>query len=186
MANRSFTLIELLVVVAIIGLLASSVVANLSIARARARDARRKADLKTLQTALEVYLAEKDSYPSTLGIAGCTGAATSAGTPFCGEPSGFGAKGYQGANGYIPNLAPEYVSLLPSDPTAGMASAFATAKHQSCSAEQAGYLYASNGSDYKLVANCTIETAVDPASPFYDAIRPNWAFSIATPGARGW
>ncbi len=50
-----FTLIELLVVIAIIGVLASIVLASLNSARQKSRDARRIADIKQLQLALELY-----------------------------------------------------------------------------------------------------------------------------------
>jgi len=53
--SRGFTLIELLVVIAIIGLLSSVILASLNGARKKSRDARRLADLKQLQTALELY-----------------------------------------------------------------------------------------------------------------------------------
>jgi type II secretion system protein G len=53
--SKGFTLIELLVVVAIIGILATVVLSSLSSARERARDAKRLADVKTIQTALEMY-----------------------------------------------------------------------------------------------------------------------------------
>ena len=49
-----FTLVELLVVIAIIGLLAAVVVAAVSPARVKARDSRRIADVKSLQTAIEL------------------------------------------------------------------------------------------------------------------------------------
>ena len=54
--QRGFTLIELLVVISIISLLSSVVLSSLSTARAKARDARRKSDLKQLQLAMELYL----------------------------------------------------------------------------------------------------------------------------------
>ncbi len=54
-ALSGFTLIELLVVIAIIGLLASIVLASLNSARQKSRDARRIADVKQLQLALELY-----------------------------------------------------------------------------------------------------------------------------------
>ena len=53
--KRGFTLIELLVVIAIIGLLASIVLASLNSARKKSRDARREADLKQIQNAMELY-----------------------------------------------------------------------------------------------------------------------------------
>lgn len=61
--QKGFTLIELLVVVAIIGVLSSVVLASLSDARAQARDARREADMRQIQTALELYYNDKGHYP---------------------------------------------------------------------------------------------------------------------------
>ena len=63
--DRGFTLIELLVVIAIIGLLSSIVLASLNGARKKGRDARRLADLKQLQVALELYYSSQASpgYP---------------------------------------------------------------------------------------------------------------------------
>lgn len=59
-----FTLIELLVVIAIIGVLASVVLASLNSARRKSRDARRVADIKQLQLALELYFDSNSSYPA--------------------------------------------------------------------------------------------------------------------------
>ncbi len=66
--NAGFTLIELLVVIAIIGLLSSVVLASLNSARQKGRDARRVADLKQLQVALELYYSSQGNpaYPSAL------------------------------------------------------------------------------------------------------------------------
>jgi len=66
--NRGFTLIELLVVIAIIGILSSVVLASLNSARAKARDARRSADIRQVQTALEMYYNDKNSYPSSADV----------------------------------------------------------------------------------------------------------------------
>jgi type II secretion system protein G len=64
--SRGFTLIELLVVIAIIGILSSVVLASLNDARQKSRDAKRVADIKQLQLALELYFDSNGSYPTTL------------------------------------------------------------------------------------------------------------------------
>ena len=70
--KKGFTLIELLVVVAIIGLLATLSIVALNNARARARDAKRVADVKQVQTALELYYNDNGSYPATIPTSGVT------------------------------------------------------------------------------------------------------------------
>ena len=64
--RKSFTLIELLVVVAIMGMLASLAIVSLNNARARARDTRRVADIKQIQTALELFFSDHHEYPERL------------------------------------------------------------------------------------------------------------------------
>ena len=66
--KKGFTLIELLVVIAIIGLLATLSILALNQARARARDAKRIADVRQMQTALEMYYNEVGDYPDTGGV----------------------------------------------------------------------------------------------------------------------
>lgn len=62
--NKGFTLIELLVVIAIIGLLSTLAVVALNSARQRSRDAKRVADIRQVQTALELGFSEGNAYPT--------------------------------------------------------------------------------------------------------------------------
>jgi len=66
-SKKGFTLIELLVVVAIMGLLATLAITALNTARARARDARRVADIRQIQAALELYFMDEAAYPTLTG-----------------------------------------------------------------------------------------------------------------------
>jgi len=63
-SNKGFTLIELLVVIAIIGLLSTLAVVALNSARQRSRDAKRVADIRQVQTALELGYSETNDYPT--------------------------------------------------------------------------------------------------------------------------
>jgi len=64
--EKGFTLLELLVVIGIIGLLASILVVNLTSARKRARDTKRVADIRNLQTASEDYYGKNGKYPTII------------------------------------------------------------------------------------------------------------------------
>lgn len=70
--KQGFTLIELLVVIAIIGLLSTLAVVALNTARTKSRDAKRVADVKQVQTALELYSGDNNGYPVD-GTAGAGG-----------------------------------------------------------------------------------------------------------------
>ncbi len=164
MKNRGFTLIELLVVIAVIGLLASIVLVALGPARARARDATRKSDMKAIQTALEMYYGVNDRYPIAHTWHGYR-------TTGCGV-----AAGLSGPGGYIPNLAPTYISVLPVDPRR---------RFGGCS----GYLYLSDGRNYKLLSHAEGPESFPPAgAPFHDPVRPTWSWMLCSgePACSGW
>ncbi len=71
MPRRAFTLIELLVVIAIIGLLSSIAAVSLNTARAKARDARRQADIIQLSKAVEMF-ANDNGYLPRNAVNWCT------------------------------------------------------------------------------------------------------------------
>ncbi|OGY49966.1 MAG: hypothetical protein A3J59_00920 [Candidatus Buchananbacteria bacterium RIFCSPHIGHO2_02_FULL_56_16] len=100
--QRGFTLIELLVVIAIIGLLSTLAVVALNSARLKARDAKRIADVKQIQTGLELYFNDKTQYPVQTGTLGSTNFA-------CLGTGGFGVVGTA--------CGSPYMGLVPSNPT---------------------------------------------------------------------
>jgi general secretion pathway protein G len=85
--QSGFTLVELLVVIAIIGILATLLLLQLGVARQRARDAKRIADVNQARTAIELYFDDNGQYP---------------------QVATFGALGAL--------LSPKYVVLIPVDP----------------------------------------------------------------------
>ena len=122
-----------MVVIAIIGLLSTVVLISLSGVRAKARDARRIQDLKSLQTALEAYYNDNGTYPLS-----CRGSGVWAGhCPDYGNCD----------TNYIVGLVPDYIPKLPIDPK--------------WDSNNYGYLYKSDGQDYMLITHHSFETACD-------------------------
>ncbi len=156
--NRAFTLVEVLVVVIVLGILAVVAIPNFAKAKDESSDGIRLTQMRAVADALEKYYGKYDAYPVSNG--------------WSGDAPTYGGKGYEGASGYIPNLAPEFLKSLPQDPTV-------------VPVKGKGYLYRSNGRDYKMLAHQTPKS-YDPEHPLYDPKRPTWAWMISTPNARNW
>ena len=68
-SERGFTLIELMIVVAIIAILAGILIPNFVNARAQAQTAACESNLRSIATALELYYADNQIYPTAAGAA---------------------------------------------------------------------------------------------------------------------
>jgi prepilin-type N-terminal cleavage/methylation domain-containing protein len=180
--NKGFTLIELLVVIAIIGLLASVVLLALDSARKKARDSQRKGNLSQISKVLELYYNDNLHYPCTDPAGDCSNVS---GAVVRGECSSLGGYGLTGHNSWIPDLAPQYIGVLPHDPNTGRSNSLCVAQGvpDSC------YAYWSDGKRYKAWALCTPETITQPSGDrsdsFYDSgaggVRANNSWAVSTP-----
>lgn len=175
--NFGFTLIELLVGISIIGILSAVIAVNSIDSGKQSRDIDRQADLRAMQSAIELYKNKYGRYPAQCA-GGSDGWSGQQGTDF--------ACSVAGDTQYIVGLAPEFISVLPIDPKKGSG--------------QYGYVYRTNanGTVYKLMAmnsvegesvsnthpfkRCDFDTNLGSGNPRIDGfcVNPNWS-SNSTP-----
>ncbi|MFZ5376874.1 MAG: prepilin-type N-terminal cleavage/methylation domain-containing protein [Patescibacteria group bacterium] len=103
-SQAGFTLIEILVVIVIIGLLATIGASNFRSSQIKSRDAKRKADLKHVSEALEMFYNDHGTYPDPNVADGRLSDETGAVIDWGGE--------FSDTQGTI------YMTVLPEDPTA--------------------------------------------------------------------
>ncbi|MFA5086796.1 MAG: type II secretion system protein [Candidatus Paceibacterota bacterium] len=99
---KAFTLIELLVTIAIVGILSGFIFISMSSALNAAKDAKRQADLATIQKAVLEYYAEHTAYPYTATTTACNLCTSDS----CSNP----------CTGFYANIQP-YLPNIPTDPT---------------------------------------------------------------------
>jgi len=97
--KKGFTLIELLVVISIIGILIGLSVFGLQGARVTSRDAKRKADLESIRSGIEIYKSDCNHYPIESGDP-----ASVFGTSLMGD-------------GVVCSNTNKYINEVPTDPT---------------------------------------------------------------------
>jgi len=167
--SKGFTLIELLIVIAILGILAAGILVAINpVAQMqKARNSQRKADLRNMQQAVESYAIRNNGvYPND-------------GWRWCGAAGSYYTAGCDTDN-FIPFVvAAGDIKILPRDPSTG-------SNTPPCDSPNKSYLYLSNGTDYKILAHCTPEGNMANTDPFYDPVRPTWAWQVSSPGGIDW
>jgi prepilin-type N-terminal cleavage/methylation domain-containing protein len=178
--KSGFTLVELLVVIGVLGVLATGVLIAINPAEmlSRSRDSSRKSSLKQIGDALERYRVAAGRYPQTPG------------NNWCGAPGSYYTS--CGAD-WIPGLvASGELKVLPQDPSVGKQLRCSSSRHTS-------FIYRSNGTDYKLVAHCAMESRAGISSctaakfsagtqdQFCDPPRYTYSWAIwSSATSRGW
>lgn len=126
MRSPGFTLVEIIIVVAIIGILAGGLIAIIDPAGQLkgSRDSKRKADLKQIQAALELYRADQGVYPDP-SETGTDAANNSTNTSLVDDPL---------------NIQATYLPTVPKDPKSG--AHYYYCANSSCGASSGYKLYA--------------------------------------------
>lgn len=157
-ARAGFSLMELMIVLLILVTIAGIAVPRFSSVSDRSNDARRISDMVAVEKALEMYKADHGTYPKVKS--------------WQGDAPNYGGHGYD-KNGYIPGLVPDYIQRLPRDPDPEYPDG------------SKGYLYRSNGQDFKFIAHKT-PTSFPKDHRFYDPKRKKYAYQVSSPGGLNW
>lgn len=148
--KSGFTLVEILTVVAVISVMAVAVFVSTRDATSTSHDAKRKADLKMVEAAVEAYRLKYGRYPE-----GCNDVSTNWDGVWSGE-AGTGNECSGGSGEYIKNdlsgtavvenFVPQFLPVLPTDP-------------KQAATGNSGYRYVTNpeGTAFKFMAYNTVE-----------------------------
>ncbi len=157
--NAGFSLMELIIVLLILVTIAGIALPRFGKATERADDTRRIADLNTVQKALELYHAENGTYPLAEN--------------WTGDAPNYGGHGYTSSDPYISGLIPDYIEMLPRDP------------NKAYPDKAKGYMYKSDGTDYKFVANNTPNN-YPTDHRYFDKERPDSAYQVSSKDGADW
>ena len=140
--QKGFTLIEILVAVAIVAVLATIGLVSYTKAQVIARDGKRKADLRALKVALELYYQANKAYPGPTEWTNSTSA----------------------SNPWIPGLVTTYINTIPKDPNNSCASTTGNPRDQGCFvyAYYSGTWQNLGGSNPGFILSTRLENIQDP------------------------
>jgi prepilin-type N-terminal cleavage/methylation domain-containing protein len=162
--QNGFTLLELLVVLAMMGILASIVIVYAKESGEQGRDAKRQADIRALQSAIELYKNINGRYPAS-----CRGADVWSGQ----EGTAYACPG--GSTQYITGLSPKFIPVLPQE--------------KRLNGTNSGYTYITNtnGTVYKVMAMNTVESSTVTYNHALKScdIRPDSSGNLQNLGASG-
>ncbi len=163
-AQSGFSLIEVVVVMLILTLMMGVVAPRFMGRSDDAMNNRRAQDLLNVQKALEMYFSDHGNYPQVSG--------------WSGDAQNYGGLGYD-ENCYIPGLVPDYIEALPRDPDTTYPDG------------GRGYLYRSNGQDYKFLAHQTPtvfgqDLEENKYAKLFDPRRPTHSWQVSSLGGKNW